>query len=1438
MSDKKVDSAADDVSQSVKDFADTGGKKIKQGIKSTARKLGRKAISGAVKMCGKVSIRSALSSTFLSLGLWVVIPFIVITFLYLFYIMYEDEQYATKTYSSLVESNTVKKENIRSFEERVSSVMSRTRTSSDEGSNLDISSNSFNTIELSEGNQAIENYHYYKSSESVLNNKMYISTKNIDTDKKDKELFDELIKKGVLENSGNEIFMNSNSLSEVESQWKNNYGGKNVNLTFKWSDNSVKKDLDSRVNSGISIKGFGDKYVGKIKEITDEKEKTNIKDAYGREEYFQLPEELLGVLNTKIYGSEYIYDDPFVQGVKFTYSKKKEESTNEDGKSVNKKSAENTYKAEDFNKYFNEGELKGKGNLFIKYAKKYDVDAALAVAIACKESDYGKNELATKNKNVFGVSKNSGKVSYDDIEEGIESGIKDLASKCIGKGLTSLEQIGEHYAMSSNKKWAEDISTIYKKITGKNYSKNKSGKGIGIDPTAFRSVPDYEFKLDSNGIEDNTSEYGLGSVFIYKPSINLEVKRGVEVNQVLKTSGEVKESKPIKTYEEDYKKGDSLEPVRGKTKDKDGNEINTITEYELIEKEVSGKKVKKKKVSIYKVTKEYEAVATANAIEDVKAEIVYVLDKVVTFAGVYEFEYELVSEEVGSENSVTEREVAGTGGLKEVDMIETKTIKMYEKPADVKSDNLSVRYMNKYLENFKGVVPRHIASQFNVNRMVKAFKGVKGSASDSSDSSSESTGVVSGYDNVEQWRGIVEEVAQEYGIDPNIIMVMILSESSGNVHNNKSNLYYWGLLSMGDDSIPKSLGGHDVYEYFDKNEITLDRGLMTDSRIPHCGTSGHNEAEHERAARFNIEYAVKRLGNTFYKHSKKMFNKEPQELTQDELFYVVAAGLCSYATGEGGQNSIRKVAGYDYAKLYSSPGTEYSKYHILADQIRGGDLNSKFGMNKYLKKVYENYSMFSGGVNYRDSAQYYDPDKWFVLDKNKNVSGEAASEGVTSSSNGTNMNPTEIKKYLEYEKYGKTITSEDKTDEENEENLKNAKKAVTGTVVAKKSSEESQNIRTAAIAMIKQKSSFDVTKKDENDVFWGEGFADKYFDEGLQARPLYGDALSEKTWSNKIRESTVYTGGTDGILNLARSYGKDVYMIVKRAVELRGTKYKQGKSGPLYFDHSGMLWYVFNSNSSKDYFGKGSVGEQYEKLSLEVSDNDIRPGDIIFYSNKSDKSDKPNKVGIYLGNKAYLGINEQEGELQISNYEGLRDNVDIDIKGIRRVIKYGSGENATISGLGGLPEDLISGDWIDPLYKATYSGSSNFGMRMHPILNTWKFHRGLDMAAATGQVVSAAKTGKVLKASMYSSYGNCVILDHGDGYTTLYAHLSSISVSQGDIVNQGDEIGKVGSTGRSTGPHLHFEIAYKAPGHVSAKEGVYPAGNYLDPRTVIKTIKR
>ncbi len=121
---------------------------------------------------------------------------------------------------------------------------------------------------------------------------------------------------------------------------------------------------------------------------------------------------------------------------------------------------------------------------------------------------------------------------------------------------------------------------------------------------------------------------------------------------------------------------------------------------------------------------------------------------------------------------------------------------------------------------------------------------------------------------------------------------------------------------------------------------------------------------------------------------------------------------------------------------------------------------------------------------------------------------------------------------------------------------------------------------------------------------------------------------------------------------------------------------------------------------------------------------------------------------------------------------------------------------------------------------AQFRWTSPYGYRIDPIAGVKSFHTGTDMACPTGTPILAAMSGRVTTTGVTRVYGNYVIIDHGNGYQTLYAHMSKIIASKGQWVSQGTRIGLVGSTGYSTGPHLHFTV--------------YKNGKLIDPMTVLK----
>ena len=155
-----------------------------------------------------------------------------------------------------------------------------------------------------------------------------------------------------------------------------------------------------------------------------------------------------------------------------------------------------------------------------------------------------------------------------------------------------------------------------------------------------------------------------------------------------------------------------------------------------------------------------------------------------------------------------------------------------------------------------------------------------------------------------------------------------------------------------------------------------------------------------------------------------------------------------------------------------------------------------------------------------------------------------------------------------------------------------------------------------------------------------------------------------------------------------------------------------------------------------------------------------------------------------------LTVEEQTLQAEIDEYNYQVSAIEAEIK---------------LLALNSITDDYIGGTMIWPV--PGYTGiTSQYGMRVHPITGAYKLHTGVDVGAPIGASFVAAANGIVTKATFNTAYGNMVIIDHGGGVQTLYAHGSEIVAKVGQIVRAGDEVLKVGSTGYSTGPHAHFEI--------------------------------
>ncbi|MBR1540247.1 MAG: peptidoglycan DD-metalloendopeptidase family protein [Clostridia bacterium] len=238
-----------------------------------------------------------------------------------------------------------------------------------------------------------------------------------------------------------------------------------------------------------------------------------------------------------------------------------------------------------------------------------------------------------------------------------------------------------------------------------------------------------------------------------------------------------------------------------------------------------------------------------------------------------------------------------------------------------------------------------------------------------------------------------------------------------------------------------------------------------------------------------------------------------------------------------------------------------------------------------------------------------------------------------------------------------------------------------------------------------------------------------------------------------------------------------------------------------------MLDVLLNSKNLSDflsrYFLLSEIGQADQRLVDNVKKDKIQTENIATSLTatknelEKDKDDKE-KYAISLNNMEILKNNK------IANLTAEEIQLYQDIENYRQEILSIESEIKELA-LKNLGQKYIGGKFIWPTPGYT-TITSPFGMRTHPITGIYKLHTGTDIGAPYGANFLAANDGVVVKAEYNSAYGNMVILNHGGGIMTLYAHGSSIEVKEGDIVKQGQTVLKVGKTGYATGPHAHFEI--------------------------------
>lgn len=283
-------------------------------------------------------------------------------------------------------------------------------------------------------------------------------------------------------------------------------------------------------------------------------------------------------------------------------------------------------------------------------------------------------------------------------------------------------------------------------------------------------------------------------------------------------------------------------------------------------------------------------------------------------------------------------------------------------------------------------------------------------------------------------------------------------------------------------------------------------------------------------------------------------------------------------------------------------------------------------------------------------------------------------------------------------------------------------------------------------------------------------------------------------------------------------------LIEKKAAELEEAKAAETEQKEAFrvrmrkMEESGTMSYLailFNATSFTDLLSRLDTVNMIMKRDKELEDAYIAAREHV----EEVKAEYEATLAEQEGKKVELEEKKAQLEAEIEAAAKLISDLEADIEKYKA--EYDAAE-AQMSSLGNQINDMIAelerqqaasgenvvvgtGTYIWPL-PGIYPTSNSYGNRFHPIFHEWRFHAGTDIGANSGTPIIAADSGTVAVATSGGGYGNYVVINHSNGRSTLYAHMSAIAVSYGQSVNQGDTIGYVGSTGWSTGPHLHFEV--------------------------------
>ncbi len=250
--------------------------------------------------------------------------------------------------------------------------------------------------------------------------------------------------------------------------------------------------------------------------------------------------------------------------------------------------------------------------------------------------------------------------------------------------------------------------------------------------------------------------------------------------------------------------------------------------------------------------------------------------------------------------------------------------------------------------------------------------------------------------------------------------------------------------------------------------------------------------------------------------------------------------------------------------------------------------------------------------------------------------------------------------------------------------------------------------------------------------------------------------------------------------------------------------------------------FVRSTRKEEAFFGSGSLSDAYRQDSL-IREANAEPAELLDQMRLVEEdgrlaeravteaaqqtieleADLADKLVALESNQTESEELKAEYEARVAEWEAKVAERDSDIRELTDYIIANTPPSSVGPATAPPPGDPSVQGYNWPLVGRLSSG---FGPRVHPIFGTRRMHTGLDIGGTAGEPIYAAKAGTVIFAGWRGGYGNAVVIDHGGGFSTLYAHQSQIGVSAGQLVAIGDVIGYVGSTGWSTGPHLHYEL--------------------------------